>query len=165
MIVADSTQFPHNVVDLLVTRFELIDTDLAEAVFARPLRPSDPVQAIGVNAVLWTPEQESLEMRGMHNMEASLNRYLITVQGFIKDMDEERGLNVHSTLARLLRSILYNDAPLREALVSLTAIPSIGKVEAPQRWGVRQQRFFSNELDATWLYLSVLEFWLETETR
>lgn len=163
MLTADASMFPQNVVQILCTRFELIDSDFAEAVFPRPLKPTDPVQAIGVNAALWQPEQESLEMRGMGNMEPSLNRYLITVQGYIKDMDEENGLNVHSVLARRLRSMLYNDAPLRNALASLSATLD-GKVESARRWGVRQQRFFSNELDSAWLYLSVLEFWLETET-
>lgn len=163
MIVADSTQFPQNVVELLCTRFRLIDSDFAEAVFARPLQPTDPVQAIGVVASQWVPNTDSLEMRGMGNMEPSLNRYLITVQAYIKDMDEERGLNTHSVLSRMVRSILYNDVPLRQALASLSSTLS-GKVEAPRRWGVQQQRFFSNELDSTWLYLSILEFWLETET-
>lgn len=161
MIVADETMFPQNVVVILKTRYALIDSDLF--VTARPLKPTDPNQSIGITAAQWVPEEESMEMRGMGRNEPSLNKYLITVQAFIKDMDEERGLNVHSVLSRIIRSILYNDVPLRNALQSLSAALD-GTVEAPRRWGVRQQRFFSNEIDATWLYLSNLEFWLETET-
>lgn len=162
MIVADETMFPQNVVEILKLRFTLMDADLF--VVARPLKATDPNQSVGIIASQWVPNEESLEMRGLGSMEPTLNRYLITVQAFVKDMDEERGLNTHSVLSRLIRSILYNDAPLRQALASLSATLD-GRVEAPQRWGVRQQRFFSNELDATWLYLSNLEFWLETETR
>lgn len=163
MIVADDTQFPQNVVELLVDRYSLLDADFAGAVFARPLNPTDPVQAIGVVATQWTPNQETLEMRGIGKMEPSLNQYLVTVQAYIKDMDEERGLNVHSVLSRRVRSILYNDVVLREALIALSATLD-GKVEKIRRWGVRQQRFVSNELDSVWLYLSILEFWFETET-
>lgn len=161
MIVADESMFPQNVVSLLVTRFDLMDADLF--VIARPLNATDPNQSVGVTAAQWVPNEESIEMRGMGRNEPTLNKYLITVQAFIKDMDEERGLNVHSVLSRRVRSILYNDQPLRDALQSLSATLD-GTVEAPRRWGVRQQRFFSNELDAIWLYLSNLEFWLETET-
>lgn len=163
MFVASELQFPNNAVSLLVSRFKLIDADFAEAVFPRPLNATDPIQSIGVAAALWNPEQESLEMRGTGNMEPTLNRYLITVQGFVKDMDEERGLNVHSVMSRTLRNMLYNDVPLRQALASLSATLG-GKTESARRWGVRQQRFFANEIDATWLYLSIMEFWLETET-
>lgn len=161
MITADETMFPQNVVTMLVARLALIDDDVL--VYPRPLKPTDPVQAIGVYATEWNPDEESLEMRGMGNMEPSLNRYVIRVQGYIKDMDQERGLNVHSVMSRTIRSILYNDAPLRQALASLHSSLD-GKTEAARRWGVRRQRFISNELDSSWLYLSTLEFWLETET-
>lgn len=163
MIAQDDNIFPNNVVSLLETRFGLIDADLF--VTTRPLRNTDPNQSIGVFASLWAPNNESIEMRGVpHSVEPTLSRYTVTVQSFVKDMEETRGLGVHNTLSRLVRSMLYNDDPLRVALSQLQSISS-GVTEQAQRWGMNQQRFFSNELRGQWLYLSVMEFWLETESR
>lgn len=161
MITADNTTFPNNIVEMIATRAELIDDDLFVA--KRPLKPTDPNQSIGINATLWTPDDDSLEMRGMAQMEPSLSRYLITIQAYVKDMDEINGLNVHSVLSRRLRAMLYNDAPLRAALWGLSST-LLGVTEKTQRWGVSRQRFYSNEISSSWLYLSILEFWLETET-
>lgn len=160
MIVADGNTFPNNVVEILQTRFELIDPDLF--VVQRPLKSTDPNQSIGINAAQWAPNQDTLEIRGNFSMEPPISRYMITVQAFIKDMDEVRGLNTHSVLSRRIRSMLYNDQPLRVALASLSSTLD-GATESARRWGVSQQRFFSNEIDSSWLYLSILEFWLETE--
>lgn len=162
MIVADNAVFPNNIVDLVATRCALIDTDLF--VIKRPLRNTDPNQSIGVVAALWAPDQESLEMRGFYPAPPTLQRYSITVQAFVKHMDEVEGLNTHSVLSMLLRSMLYNDGPLRVGLSSLQSTLN-GTTEQSQRWGIAQQRFFSNEISGDWLYLSTLEFWLETETR
>lgn len=160
-IVADSTTFPNNVVEILETRSKLLDPDLF--VVKRPLKSTDPNQSIGITAAQWRPDEDSLEMRGMATMEPTLSRYLITVQAFVKDMDEIRGLNVHSVLSRRIRAMLYNDTPLRASLASLSST-MLGVTERPRRWGVSQQRFFANEIESSWLYLSILEFWLETET-
>lgn len=163
MIVADKTQFPNNIVDIVATRARLIDSDLF--VIERPLRNSDPNQSVGVYAANWNPDDSSKELLGQARAsQPTLSTYRIVVQAFVKDMDQVRGLNVHSVLSRLLRSMLYNDEPLRVALASLNATLS-GVAEVAQRWGITQQRFFSNELSGEWLYLSILEFWLETETR
>ena len=161
MITADETTFPNNVVELLEIRLAALDAGLV--VFKRPLRATDPNQCVGIVAAQWTPDNESLEMRGLPT-EPTLSRYMVTVQAFIKDMDEIRGLNVHSVLSRRIRNMLYNDTPLRLALGSLSSTLD-GATESARRWGVSQQRFFANEIEASWLYLSNLEFWLETETR
>lgn len=160
-IVADDSTFPNNIVEMIALRSELIDDDLF--VVKRPLKSTDPNQSIGVTASLWTPNEDSLEMKGMGQMEPSLSRYLIQVQAFVKDMDEIRGLNVHSVLSRRIRAMLYNDAPLRASLWALSST-MLGVTEQTQRWGVSRQRFISNEISSSWLYLSILEFWLETET-
>lgn len=163
MITPDNTIFPNNAVVLITDRVKLLDTDLANAVFGRPLRNSDPNQCVGVFGSVWVPDQDSLEMRGfMPTQEPTLGRYIITVQSFVKDMEEERGLNTHNTLSRILRGMLYNDAPLRQSLATLSS--TVGNsTERYKRSGVSQQRYFSNELQGQWLYLSILEFWLETE--
>lgn len=160
---ADTPVFPNNVVELVATRSVLLDSDFF--VIKRPLRESDPNESIGVFAQQWTPDEATYEMRGgpQGPSEPTLQRYLITVQAFVKDMDEERGLVKHSILSKMIRSMLYRDEPLRVGLAGLT-VQMNGSTERLQRWGIRQTRYFSNELNQLWLYLSNTEFWLETET-
>lgn len=162
MIVANSNIFPNNVVELVTTRAATLDEDLH--IFKRPLRASDPNQSVGVIAANWLPDENTKEMIGPGSPnQPPISKYLVSVQGFIRDMDEERGLNVHSVLSMRLRSMLYNDQPLRVGLRALSSTLG-GTTESSRRWGVSQQRFFSNEINGEWLYLSILEFWLETET-
>jgi hypothetical protein len=164
MIVADETIFPNNIVEMVHTRCELIDPDLF--VTKRPLRNTDPNQSIGVFASNWLPNDESKEFLGQLAFagQPTLSTYRVVVQAFVKDMDEINGLNTHAALSRIIRSMLYTDQPLRVALSSLSSTLN-GVTESSQRWGISQQRFFANELGGEWLYLSILEFWLETETR
>jgi hypothetical protein len=163
MITPSDNVFPNNIVELVALRTELLDSDLF--VVKRPLRPTDPNQSVGITAVQWQPNERSREMLGAtFAVQPTLSRYAVTVQAFIKDMDEVRGLNVHAVLSRMLRSMLYNDNTLRVALSQLSSTLN-GATERSQQWGITQQRFLSNELSGEWLYLSILEFWLETETR
>lgn len=155
--------FPNNIVILLDTRVHMLDADLA--VFKRPLRESDPNQSVGIVAANWTPNEDSYEMLGapQGRHEPTLQNYSITVQAFVRHGDEEIGLATHSVLSKMLRAMLYRDNALRVGLGLLSAEMN-GATEKAQRWGVRQQRYYSNELQGSWLYLSNLEFWLETET-
>lgn len=163
MIEANQTMFPNNIVSLVVTRSQLLDNDLF--VTPRPLRATDPNQSIGVVASMWTPEEESREFQGTaRTAQPTLSRYMVAVQCLIRDTEEERGLNTHAVLSRMVRSMLYTDTPLRVALSGLSSSLG-GLTEHTQRWGVSQQRFFTNEINQEWLYLSILEFWLETEIR
>lgn len=169
MIVADESVFPNNVVELIAMRMAnpaVIDPDVN--VLRRPLRNTDPDQSIGVFAQLWLPEEDSLEMMGSLSgapQQPTLQTYSGSVQAFIKDGDEERGLAVHSIMSARVRSVLYRDNPLRLALQGLSVTYTTGAVETLKRWGIRTQRYFSNEIDAQWLYLSTLEFFIETETK
>lgn len=95
--------------------------------------------------------------------EPTISTYVIGVQAFVKDFSEERGLARHSVLSKMIRSMLYRDAPLRVGLSALSVTMN-DSVERSQRWGIRAQRYLSNEIDGNFLYLSTLEFWLDTET-
>jgi hypothetical protein len=166
MIAATTPVFPNNVVDLVAFRMQFLDADLQ--IFKRPLRDSDPIQCVGVFAQQWLPDTDSQEMRGripgqtIGYKEPSIEQYLISIQAFVKDMDEERGLATHSVLSEMVRTMLYRDATLGVALAALsTTLNNVQKRTG--RWGIRQQRYFSNELQGSFLYLSNLEFWLETE--
>lgn len=166
MITAATAVFPNNAILEMSARFNLLDPAGDVQVFRRPLRDTDPNQSIGVFGALWTPNPESLEMKGIAApgpQEPSLQRYSIAVQAFVKDMDEENGLAVHSVLSKMILAMLYRDAPLRVGLAGLSTT-LFGATERTKRWGVTTQRFLNNELDSEWLYLSTVECWLETET-
>lgn len=164
----DIEDFPNNVVLALKPRFETLpglvvpnaDAVDVSQVFMRPLRSSDPNISIGLIAAEWTPNESEIGQ-----MDPAISRYLYLIQAFVKDADEERGLRSHAALSKRVRAMLYRDAPTRVALGSLSVQDAgAGLTERTQRWGVRQQRFMANEVQGSFLYLSTLEFWLETET-
>jgi hypothetical protein len=87
------------------------------------------------------------------------------LQAFVKDAEEERGLAVHSVLAARTRLVLYTNPQLQVIFSNLTATLEGGWVESLRRWGVATARYFSGEINGQLLYLSTLEFWIETEIR
>jgi len=159
----DSTSvivFPNNAVNVVYDATQLLDPDLK--VFRRPLRNTDPRQSVGVFASQWVPDQESFEMGRGPFHEPTLGSYLISIQTFVLDFDEERGLATSSVLSTLVRTMLHRNAALGVALRSLSVVLE-GSTEMTRRFSVRTQRFHSNEIDGDFLYVSTLEFWLETE--
>lgn len=153
--------FPNNIVSTVADHIPLLDADIT--VVKRPLRRTDPSQSVGVFGTLWAPDPESFEMGsigGVH--EATVQTYLVSVQAFVTDFDEERGLATSSVLSTMVRTMLSRNADLRVALRALSVIME-GSAERTRRFEVRTQRFNSNEIDGNYLYLSTLEFWLETE--
>jgi hypothetical protein len=173
MIDASTVVFPNNVADILFTRFSVVidpdtvDPDEKVAVLRRALRPSDPIQCVGISPVDWMPDEESKEIRGVSipgPLEPTLQTYFYNVQTLVKDTDEVRGLAIHSVLGTRARAILYRDVPLRVGLASLQ-VELDGVTEQLKRYGVRAQRYVSNEIQGNFLYVSTIEFWVETETR
>lgn len=164
MIEASDSVFPNNAVKLIAVRFASLDADLF--VTKRPLRPTDPIQSIGVFGQLWQPVEDSLELGGGPNPYATqprLETYNIGVQTYIKDTDMERGLDVSSVISEMVRTMLYHDEPLRVGLGALeTTVLGVRKRTA--RWQIGQQRYLSNEVAGNHIYLSTLELWLATET-
>lgn len=156
--------FPNNAVLLIQERFQNIDPDIM--VFRRPLQPTDPVQCLSVYGTLWTPRQDSVELLGPQFGMATtptLQNYNITVQALIQDMDTERGLATHSVLSKLVRGVLYHDTPLRVGL-GLLSSQMFNVTERFKRRDIVSQRFMSNEISGNWIYLSVLDLRIETET-
>lgn len=158
--------FPNNIVEIVKTRTQFLDSDLT--ILKRPVRASDPTQTVGLTAASWLPDLTSYEFPylGGGNVQAgepTLQRYTINVTSFVKDMDEENGQAVHSVLAALLRSMLYRDNTLRVGLAALSVTMN-GHIERAKRWGVSNQRFLNNTVDQQFMFVSTLEFWLETET-
>jgi hypothetical protein len=152
--------FPYNAVTLLAARFQMIDTDLF--VCKRKLYTTDPAQAIGVSAALWSPDPQSYQMRGTLSTEPSIQRYEINVQALVKDTDEENGIAVSSKLSKIVRGIILTDVPLRDSLRSLSST-LYGVTERTLRWSIPAQRYLSQELSGQFVYLSTIQVQLETE--
>lgn len=165
MIEATDAVFPNNVVAILVSRFQFIDPDLY--VTRRPLRLTDPAQSIGVFASMWAPDIKSMELRGLGQpapSEPTVQRYAFAIQAFVKDLEEDRGLATHSVLSEMVLSILYRDEPLSIGLRALTS-DVLGVRKRVLRWGMASQKFLANTLgQSEWLYLSTVEFYVDTET-
>lgn len=147
--------FPNNVVDVLTE--ELGAVEGVEHVAKRPLNPPDPNMSIGVYALDWIPQGFEI---GQY--EPVLATYNYALQAFVKHANEEEGILKHTLLSKLVRSMLYRETSIRVRLGALTET-SLGIKERTQRWGVRQQRFISNEISGQFLFLSTMELWLETE--
>lgn len=159
MIAADATVFPTCIIETLVPRVREIDVDLE--VLRRPLRSSDANQCVGIFPAIWSPDERSQEMGRVNPGEPTIQRYHLTIQAFVKNGDEVDGSSCHSVLSGRIRSMLYRDATLRLGLSSLI-YTSDGVTERLMRWGITSQRFLSNEVQASFLYLSTLEIWFET---
>lgn len=163
MITVETPIFPNNALVLVAAALDGIDPDID--VIKRPLQNSDPQQSIGIFAQAWDPDEESVEFIGEGGpVRPTLQRYILGVQSFVKDYDEERGLAIHSVLAQRVRSVLYTHPTLKVALAQLSVTFEDGTVERLQRWGLRTARYFSGEIEAEKLFLATLEFWIETET-
>lgn len=166
MLAVDEDVFPNNVVKWTALAMDGIDQDVR--VFRRALRNTDPQQSIGVFAQTWGPDMQSLEMQSLGAPAPQLptiQEYTLGIQAFVKDAEEERGLSVHGALSQRVRSVLYTDPNLQVVLGQLSVNLDGGWTESMRRWGVRTARYFSGEINAQMLYLSTLEFFIETETQ
>jgi hypothetical protein len=158
-------EFPMNVANTIALALEVIDPDVQ--IFRRPLRTTDPIQCISVVEVDWDPT-DSMEMRGKDKpAEPTIQRYTIGVQAMVKDMEEQRGIVVHSKLARRVRHVLYRDEDLRIALrESRIQYGDFGEMstETLQRHGIAGQQFMANRPPrGGFVFLSTVEFWFETQ--
>lgn len=152
--------FPNNVAKLIQARItDLYGDDLD--VFGRRLRLTDNTCSVGVAPDLWVPDESSFEFA---SMEPTVSTYTVWIQCFIKNSDEEQGVKEHSVLSKVLRTMLYRDAPLAVGLNSLS-VNMMGATERIQRRGIRRAQYLSSELQGNWLFLNTLEYYIETETK
>lgn len=153
--------FPSSVTSLLKTTVSDVDwgpSVTAMEAFGRPLRPTDPDASVGIYALNWEPGEFEIGQ-----VPPAFSRYHWQVQLLIKHAVEEEGHELHSSLSKKLRAVLYNSEALRVALGQLSE-SSDGFLERVQRWGCANQRFFANDLRGHFLFLSSIDFWVEVET-
>lgn len=161
--------FPNNAVEIIVPRLRTLDSDIP--VLKRPLRDGDGEQAIGVFASTWLPDETSYEMNGGVSLlgqpraasEQTLSTYTINIQGYVLDTDEQQGIGVHNALAKMIRTLLYRDPVLAVGLDALS-YTLLGSTERIQRRRVGVQRYLNDEIGGVFMFLSTLEYYIETET-
>lgn len=157
-----SSAFPGNVVTLTTSRLKtLYGDDLL--VVSRMLKVTDDSKSVGVFPSTWEPDEQSFEI-GPTAPEPTVQIYRIGIQCSTKDFSEQNGIAVNSVMSKVVRDMLYRDAPLKVGLTSLS-VASAGRTEKIQRRGLSRARFISNEIQGQFLYLSTLDFWFETETK
>lgn len=162
MINPDTPTFPNNVVTVMLPYFDQIDDDIT--VVRRMLRPTDADHMIGVFPALWQPEgDQPYEIGHTHPHEPTLQAYQIGVQTLIKHGDSEVGLKIHCAIAQLVRTVLYKNTGLRQDIAGLS-ITVGGTTERVLRWEVRLQRMIGNEIEGTFVFVSVAEVLIYTET-
>lgn len=148
--------FPDNAVDALVAALEA-GVNFEGGVVRRPLRPNDPNFMAGVVASMWSPEEWAI---GQYD--PAITRYSLQIQTLVRSADEEEGIALHSRLAKRVRVMLYRNEELRLQLGRLSTTEA-GVTERTLRWGVSGQRFLSNEVNGSYLYLAVTDVWYDTE--
>lgn len=159
MIDETASSFPNNIVAAIEPRLETIDVDVE--CFLRPLKPTDPNQCIGIFAARWDPNRDSFEM-GHVQGEPTLSEYHVFIQTLVKHGEMWKGMAVSSTLARAVRRVLYRDVILRTSLSQMSLTDSFGK-ESVRRWGIVDQQYLSNDIEGTFVHVSTLDCYFETE--
>lgn len=161
MITGNEVVFPNNVVSLFAVKLGTIDADMT--VVTRPLHRTDPDQSIGVYAQIWEPDEDSYEMGHIvGGAEPTISRYQIAVQAMIKAGSEEQGLAVHSVLSKRIRTVLYRDTALQVALRSLVVTDG-SSTERFMRGIIRTQRYMNDDIQGVFVFVSTLDYSIETE--
>lgn len=159
--------FPNNAVDVIASRlktnFDVIDPSGDTVVIKRPVTTMDGDQTIAVVPVDWGHKQPPEMGRKPNQFENSAQAYTIMIQALINDMNEDKAIRRHSLFSTLVRRMLYRDTVLLSALSQLKVVAD-GVTETTLQYGVRSQQFLVTRKEASFQYLSVIEFGLETQT-
>jgi len=156
--------FPNNIIELLTDSLQSIDPETEEGrndglrVVRRPIHPTDQTETVAVFPTTWNPVNDSFELG---NREPTLQRYSVSVEAMVTNIDEADGIRVHSLLSALVKHKLYRDEALKVALPMLS-VNLGGHSEKLHNWGINQQRFQNNKFKGVFYYLSTLDLWFET---
>lgn len=150
--------FPENVIDTLADR--IITIPGVTGVEKRSLNYTDANGACGITVDEWQPDE--YEMGTQFFLEPTLATYTFMVQHLVKHTTQTLGEKAHREVARSLRLMLVRDQDTQVALRSL--VDSTDRTERIQRWAVSGQRFGSNQIEGSFVYLSQTEFVVQTET-
>jgi len=148
------------VMDLM--KVNLGKLDGVENVVLRNLNSVDANGTLGIALDSWEPRE--WEMGGAGYPEPSIQRYILSVQHFLKYGSREDGERIHREVAKAVRLMLYHDPDFQVSLRSLS-VQEASRKERMLRFNVTEQRYASNEAGtSTFLFLSATTIEIETET-
>jgi len=151
-----NTFFPYNALEIIQNLLTDIDGDMTFV--QRRILNGDPDQTIGVAPVDWSPLGSEIGRTG-----PTLQRYTIYVQSLIVDPDSERGLRMHSYLAKRVREMLARLTTLQVGLRQLNVVDEYGVGEKTVDVHMGNQVFHTQEFDGNWNWLSTAELLLDTQ--
>lgn len=167
MLEANELCFPNNIVDVMAARvkqnFDVIDPSGETIVVKRSLTMEDADQTIGIVPVDWAPKGQPEIGRKPNQFEVPVQAYTIMLQALINDMNEDQAIRRHGLFSTKLRRMLYRDTVLLSALSQLEVIDD-GVKEKTLQYAIRSQQFLVTQRDSSFQRLSVIEFYLETQT-
>lgn len=147
--------FPDNAIAVLAEH--LAEINGVEAVVLRAPEPTDPNGCLSIVCDEYVPE----EMQ-MGSFMPAAGTYRLLVSHLVKNSDAEEGNRTHRLVAKAIRLMLYRDQALRVALGQLQEADTY--VERILKWDVPVQRYGSNEISGQFIFLSVTELNIHTET-
>lgn len=151
MTDVDVNAFPASIVTTIARNLRRLP--VITEVLLRPLKPVDPNYCLGVFANDWTP---GIGSYGIGQEDPQHAVYHIRVQCMVKHLSEEQGLQEHSVISKSLRAMVYRDAQLRAELTAM-AEETFGVAERIKHYTVQAQRFLTNELAGSYIYLSNMD--------
>lgn len=150
--------FPDNILDALQIRLGLLNE--VTICHKRALNYSDANGACGISVEEWQPLE--YEIGSKWNFEPTLAQYSFNIQHLVKNAVQIDGEVAHRTAARSIRLMLVRDDTTAVALRAL--VDTSLRTERTQRYFVAGQRYASNLIDGSFVYLSATEFVVQTET-
>ena len=153
----NEVEFPEGLLDTLVDRLGTIQG--VSNVYKRELEPTDPNGSIGVSFELWQPVL--VEMGG-GGFDPSLSDYTVQIEHLVKHAHREEGSQVHRTLARSIRSMLYRDEATQLAFRQLAFVGPEYR-ERLMKWHL-EQRFAQNKIANAFYFVSGTTVTFQTET-
>lgn len=153
--------FPVNLVDAVATAFKAVPG--VDITVQRRLRPTDPKNTMAVFAVNWQPGM--WEIGGQNNMDPTFSTYNLEVHFVYRIMGgTEGGTEAVAAMAKIIRTMLYRDAPTGVALRACSETID-GSTETVSRWKVQEQKFFDAPMSKSeFVFLCTTKFWVETQT-
>jgi hypothetical protein len=152
--------YVEQVMDLMKT--SLAQLEGVENIVLRSLNPLDPNGTLGIALDGWNPLM--WEMGGPGNAEPTTQRYVLSVQHYLKYGSREDGERIHREVAKAVRLMLYRDPDFQVSLRSLS-VTEASRKERTLRFNVTEQRYASNETgQSLFLFMSVTTIEIETET-
>jgi len=151
--------FPTNIVDALAEH--LIRLAAIDVVKKRSFRASDSAKQITIQASIRRPDSDGYAVGFRY---PCVYTCLVNIQIFLKSTDEEHGNRLTYDTAEELWLMLHTDESLKAELDALQVPVQGNEVQRISRMKVIEQRFFDDEADGEFGYMSntAVEFMITT---